>query len=85
MYANFGPWGVLVGMTLLGLVYRLLHACLNHAQAGDGGLLVAGVTFRTLLNIESDFTLVFGGVLQGGILFAGILWLIARRREPGAG
>jgi hypothetical protein len=81
MYANFGPAGVLVGMFLLGLLYRALYAVLNHPDGGDGGTLVAASVFAFLLNIESDFTLVFGGVVQQAVLLALILFALAGRRR----
>lgn len=64
LYANFGAPGVLLGMFLIGLIYRALQVMLNHPQAGEGGLLTSAVIFTNLLSIESDFSLVFGSVLQ---------------------
>ena len=45
-----------------------LYTVLNHPGAGDGGILVAASTFRVLFNIESDFSLVFGGIVQNALL-----------------
>jgi hypothetical protein len=84
MYANFGSIGVIVGMMLLGLVYRLLYEVLNRPGGGDGSILIAAAIFRVLLNIESDFSLVFGGVVQTVVLLYIALWLIAHRRGPAA-
>jgi hypothetical protein len=81
MYANFGPWGVILGMLLMGLVYRLLYSILNHANGGDGCMLIALATFRVLLNIESDFSLVFGGIVQSAILLYLVLRFVAARRS----
>jgi hypothetical protein len=68
-YINFGTIGVLLGMFLLGLVLRVVYCLVNHPQCGEGGLAVGAVLFTTLLNIESDFSLVFGNVLQYLLLF----------------
>jgi hypothetical protein len=80
MYANFGAWGVILGMIFLGLLIRLIHDLLNHGVGGDGAMLLATATFRALLNIESDFSLVYGGIVQGAVLLYLTLWLLARRR-----
>jgi hypothetical protein len=78
MYANFGAWGVVVGMLLMGLLYRCFYTLLCHPAAGDGGTLIAAATFRVMLNIESDFSLVFGGLVQNGLLLWVVLSLVAR-------
>jgi len=78
MFANFGFEGVLAGMFLMGLLYRFSYRVLNHPDCGDGALLIAANTFRVMLNIESDFSLVFGGILQGILMLSAILWLMAR-------
>jgi hypothetical protein len=78
MYANFGLEGVLVGMFLMGLLYRLTYRLVNHPDGGDGAMLIAANTFRVMLNIESDFSLVFGGIVQAGLLLSVVLWLLAR-------
>ena len=64
MYANFGPVGVLVGMALLGLVYRALYAKLNRPGVTLPVILIGAYLFKDLINIESDFSLVFGSVMQ---------------------
>jgi hypothetical protein len=64
MYANFGPLGILIGMFITGLIYRSLYYMINHSNAGEGGLLIAAIIFTGLLSIESDFSLVFGAVIQ---------------------
>ncbi len=83
MYANFGGYGVLIGMFLMGMLYRALYVMLNHEEAGAGGVLIAATAFRVLLNIESDFTLVFGGIAQSSLLLYLVLRVIAGRRDRG--
>jgi hypothetical protein len=81
MYANFGALGVIIGMFLIGLLYRALYVILNHDEAGAGGVLIAASTFRVLLNIESDFSLVFGGIAQSSLLLYLLLRVIAGRKR----
>jgi hypothetical protein len=64
LYANFGWLGVLLGMPLIGVIYRMVYEMVNHVDAGSGGFAIAGLMFVSLANIESDFSLVFGGILQ---------------------
>ena len=82
-YANFGVVGVLLGMLLVGAIYRALEAIVNVpgqsiiASICGLGLLVP------LLNLESDFSLVFGGLFLNGMLFYGVYLAgirVSRRR-----
>jgi len=81
MYANFGLEGVVAGMFLMGILYRFCYRVLNHPDGGDGAMLIAANSFRVMLNIESDFSLVFGGILQAVLLLYVVLWLLARQRK----
>jgi len=58
-YANFGIAGVVAGMALFGIIYRLMDHSL---AASSGGILIAAVLYSHLLNIETDFADVFGGL-----------------------
>ena len=69
MYINFGPLGVIVGMFLMGLLYRSIYVLLNHPDTGQGGFIICLAISGTLLNIESDFSIVFGALIQHIILF----------------
>lgn len=73
MYINFGEVGVILGMFALGVIFRIFYAILNHTEAGEGGLLISAIIFTNLLSIESDFSLIFGNVIQYIILFYIIL------------
>ena len=79
-YANFGEIGVLVGMALVGLLYRLLDNDLNRAGQPLQVTVCGLVLLVPLLNVESDFSLVFGGLLMNGVA----LWclLVALSRLP---
>lgn len=76
MYANFGKWGIMFGMALVGLFYRTLYMLLNHDEGGDGPTLIAAVTFALLMNIESDASLVLGGTFAAVSIFYVSLSLI---------
>ena len=80
-YANFGVIGVIIGMFIIGIIYRALYEMLCHPKAGEGGFLIGLFIFMGLANIESDFSVVFGAVIYYIILLAIIMRLI-RRRSP---
>ena len=84
-YANFGEIGVLIGMVIVGLLYRLLDNDLNRAGQPLQVTICSLVLLVPLLNIESDFSLVFGGLFMNGIALWGLLialsQLPARRRR----
>jgi len=72
-YANFGEIGVLIGMVVVGLLYRLLDNDLNRAGQPLQVTICSLVLLVPLLNIESDFSLVFGGLFMNGIALWGLL------------
>jgi hypothetical protein len=94
-YANFGEIGVLIGMTIVGVLYRLLDNDLNRAGQPLQVTICSLVLLVPLLNIESDFSLVFGGLFMNGVALWALLVALAqlpRRRarrswlasEPGS-
>lgn len=72
-YANFGEVGVLIGMVIVGLLYRLLDNDLNRAGQPLQVTICSLVLLVPLLNIESDFSLVFGGLFMNGVALWGLL------------
>lgn len=85
MYANFGAWGVGIGMFLVGVLYRALYALINHGRGGDGPTLVAAVLFALLLNIESDASLVLMGTVPAAVVLVASLFVVSwlsRRWSP---
>ena len=64
MYVNFGVLGLVIGMFLLAQLYRFLSYLLNHQGAGEWITISGAVIFSSLINIESNFLLVFGGIVQ---------------------
>ena len=79
MYLNFGYAGVIIGMFLLSQIYALLAAILNHRNAGEWGTVASCVIFSSFFNIESNFALVYGGLLAW-IALLYLIGLIVQRR-----
>jgi hypothetical protein len=77
-YLNFGRAGLCCGMLALGLLYRRLDRMLNWRGAGDANVLVTATLFSALVNIESDFSLVYGGLAQT----AAVVWVVLRLLRP---
>ncbi|MBT9175134.1 MAG: hypothetical protein DDT22_00808 [candidate division WS2 bacterium] len=81
MYANFGVIGVIIGMFLVGIIYRALYEMLCHPKAGEGGLLIGLFIFMGLTNIESDLPVVFGSLFYNIILLVIINRLMKRKSQ----
>jgi hypothetical protein len=73
-YANFGIAGVIVGMCLVGFIYYVLQRTVNTPGQDTLHSLVGVVILVPLINIESDFSLGFGGLILNGAS----LWLVLR-------
>jgi hypothetical protein len=73
-YVNFGIAGVILGMCLVGVIYHTLERLVNHAGQDTLHSLVGVVILIPLANIESDFSLGFGGLILNGAA----LWLVLR-------
>jgi putative Mn2+ efflux pump MntP len=77
-YVNFGEGAVIVGMFLVGLLIGAFCVGLNRPGQNPLISLAALVLAMMLINIESDFSLMFGAMaMQGAALWA-VLALIAR-------
>jgi hypothetical protein len=79
LYANFGSAGVLIGMMVFGLIYRSLRAILNNPNGGEGAILIGACVLVTVVNIESDFSLVFGSLIQTGLVYYVVMRIIVAR------
>jgi len=77
-YANFGEIGVLIGMVIVGVLYRLLDNDLNRPRQPLQVTICGLVLLVPLLNIESDFSLVFGGLFMNGVALWGLLVALAQ-------
>jgi hypothetical protein len=73
-YVNFGMAGIALGMFLVGIIYRLVEHAVNKPGQADIYSLAGIVLMIPLTNIESDFSLGFGGLILNGIA----LWLVLR-------
>jgi hypothetical protein len=77
-YVNFGDLAVVVGMFIVGVLYSSFCVLMN--RPGQSPLVsIAGVILALMMvNVESDFSLVFGAMaMQGGAIWL-VLLLIAR-------
>ena len=81
-YANFAIAGVILGMLVVGSIYRVLDGFVNRPGQAPLVSMFGAVLLLPLLIIESDFSLVFGGIpLNAAALYA--VWRIIGR-QPGA-
>jgi hypothetical protein len=80
-YANFAAMGVAVGMFIVGLIYGALDRFFNQPGQSTIRSLYALALTVPLVNVESDFSLVFGGLFLNGCATYVLFWL-ARQRAP---
>ncbi|HEX8847962.1 MAG TPA: hypothetical protein VF761_00345 [Gemmatimonadaceae bacterium] len=78
-YMNFGMTGVLVGMFITGMIYRILDSLLNVPGQSILRSLASLAILMPLLNIESDFSLVFGGIFLNAVAFYVVLRYLRSR------
>jgi hypothetical protein len=83
-YANFGSLGVLLGMTLVGVLFAGLELLVNRPRQPVQVSVCGLVLLQPLFNIESDFSLTFGGVFTTGIALACVALFMRRLRAPNA-
>jgi hypothetical protein len=83
MYANFGKLGVIFGMFLLGLYYRVLNELLNHGTEGGVLTCIGAIVLTDLMNMESDASLVLAAVPQTLFVTTSamlvVIWLSGQR------
>ncbi|HEX8430033.1 MAG TPA: hypothetical protein VF625_02055, partial [Longimicrobium sp.] len=75
-YANFSVAGVVIGMLLVGILYQLLERRINRPGQDPLVSILAIAVFVPLFNIESDFSLIFGGIVMAGAAQWAILYTI---------
>lgn len=73
-YANYGMGGVAIVMWICGVVYMLVERAANNPGQDDLLSLAGVVLIIPLTNIESDFSLGFGGLIMNGAA----LWFVLR-------
>jgi hypothetical protein len=79
MYINFGVLGVITGMFIIGLIYQVLYYILNHSSAGEWWQVSSAIIFSSLLDIEGNFTRVFGNVIYW-IVILYIFGMLVRKK-----
>jgi hypothetical protein len=79
-YANFGVIGILLGMFLLGLLYRTLQHVFIHPSMGIGSVVAYTYIFTLLVDIESGLSALLGGLLWT-FVFLGIIHLTIKKAE----
>jgi hypothetical protein len=72
-YANFGGTGVMVGMLIVGIIYRVLDGLVNRPRQSPILSMIGVAVMMPLLFIESDFSLIFGGLPLSGLAFY-VVW-----------
>lgn len=80
MYVNFGVPGVLIGMFIMSQIYWFLSYMMNQPGMGDWLTVFANSIFTGLFLIETNFSLVVGGIFYNVILLYVIGFFI--RRQP---
>lgn len=76
LYVNFGPWGVIIGMFAIGMLYALVVRLFIHRDAGVGALVAGAYVLGRLLLIESGTALVLGALIWNLVFVAGIHGMI---------
>ncbi len=79
-YANFGFWGVAFGMMIIGLLFRLVYYFVTAPDADPSVTLFAVILLAQLCHIDSDFSLIFGGLILN-CLFIVVAFRILRARR----
>ena len=77
-FVNFGGTGVVLGMIVVGMIYRVLDNVVNRPGQSQLLSMIGVVILLPLLLIESDFSLVLGGLPLTGAAFY-VIWLWLRK------
>jgi hypothetical protein len=88
LYASFGGTGVLIGMCLLGLFFRLIYQIFDPVRSPDLGMkFVYIVLLWGIVNgFESDIPTIYGNLLKSLVIWILIkMWLNGRAVQHAAG
>ncbi|RKZ18355.1 hypothetical protein DRQ17_03330 [bacterium] len=80
LYINFGVIGIIIGMFLIGVVYRILYRIMNYKGMSEGVAVIGAIIFMNLMNIESNISLVFGNVVEYTIIMYLIFVMLKLRK-----
>jgi len=83
LYANFGLTGVIVGMFLFGLIYRILIEMYVHPGMGLGALVGGVYVLSRMLDVGSAASMSLG-LIPWSIIFIAILHLVMEAAEISA-
>jgi hypothetical protein len=83
-YANFGLVGVLIGMVVVGAIYRTLDELVNHPDQDLLTSLIGVIILVPLIMLESDFSLTFGGLILNGLALFAVSSVIRGSRSLGS-
>lgn len=78
-YANFGFIGVIIGMFITGIIVRTLDVVLNRPGSSIFRATAALVIIQPIFLIESDFSLVFGGLILNGVAMLMLVRFLEKR------
>ena len=81
-YLNFGVLGVLLGMALVGIVYRSVQDIFIHPGMGLGAVVASVYIFSKLLWIESALSPVLGGAFWMMMFVGGIHFMVRMVERP---
>jgi hypothetical protein len=82
-YVNFGGAAVVFGMILVGCIYGIVNSIVNRPGQTVVISMIGLTLLLPLLLIESDFSLVFGGLPLSAIALWGIYKFMARSASGG--
>ena len=80
LYGNFGLIGVIAGMFMFGLIYRLLIEMYVHPGMGLGALVGGVYVLSKLVDVGSAASMVFGGI-PWSIIFIALIGLLIDAAE----
>jgi len=80
LYINFGIIGIIIGMFLIGIAYRILYRIINYEGMSFYTAIIGTIIFLVLLNIGSNISLLFGNLIEY-IVVLYIIFLILQRIE----
>jgi hypothetical protein len=63
LYGNFGPFGVVLGSIVIGMIYRTINDLFISRACGLGAVVAGIYIFMHLVDIENAASSVFGGLL----------------------